>query len=691
MAKTLVALGAVVSLAVALIFVALLGFDHKKGCGTGTPGAPAPVDVRALAYPTPGGGTQPADVYLPAGGGAGTPTPVPIVVFVHGGGFFFGDRHELDGAAKATAAHGMIAVNIDYTLDAPRWPREPDQVRAAIAWARSQAPSWGGDPARMATFGDSAGGNLAVQVAASGDHSGLQAAVSWSGPMDLSNLTSAVATSGTDYQKLSSIADPFIYLGCLPFLCPQTYTAASPALSATPGAPPMYLANSQTELVPLAQQEEMAATLARLGVPHQTAVVPGTGHATAYADQQTAPTLAWLDTTLGFTTPPPPAPSAPASGAQLVANPATPGGGGAGGFTAGQLAVANAVVGAGKGMNVPENGIIVALATAQTESGLRNLANDGTDPRLEADQKDVSRSLALPHDGVGHDHGSLGPLQAQYPWWGSLEELMTPAIAAQKFYAKLLVVPGWEQMPVTVAAQTVQQSANPGAYAAAETTARSVYAQTSGAAAIPPSVKVGDPTAGAAGAGGGCGGNTAGAAGAGPVGVVANGVSVTLPPQAGVAGTLTFPDQASATAAAAALSYLGEPYSWGGGGPGGPSTGIHDGGVADSFGDYAKAGFDCSSLTEYGYAKAGIDITRSTGSQWEGGGAGPHYAYTDAQPGDLLYYGSPTHHVAMYLGKVGDRQLMVEAPQSGDVVKVSTVRTGELVGVARPAAKGAKQ
>ncbi len=400
MAKTLVALGAVVSLAVALIFVALLGFDHKKGCGTGTPGAPAPVDVRALAYPTPGGGTQPADVYLPAGGGAGTSTPVPIVVFVHGGGFFFGDRHELDGAAKAAAAHGFISVNIDYTLDAPRWPREPDQVRAAIAWARSQAPSWGGDPSRMATWGDSAGGNLAVQVAASGDHSGLQAAVSWSGPMDLSNLTSAVAASGTDYQKLSSIADPFIYLGCLPFLCPQTYTAASPALSTSAGAPPMYLANSQTELVPLAQQEEMAATLARLGVPHQTAVVAGTGHATAYADQQTAPTLAWLDQTLGFTPPPPPPP--PAAAAQLAAQ--TGSGApaqapGADGLSDVQRATAAAIVGAGKGMNVPENGIVVALAVAQTESGLRNLANDGTDPRLEADQKDVSRSLQLAHDG----------------------------------------------------------------------------------------------------------------------------------------------------------------------------------------------------------------------------------------------------------------------------------------------------
>ncbi len=688
MGKTLVALGTVAALAVALIFVAPLGFDHKRGCGKGQPGSPGPVDVRALAYPVPGGGTQAADVYLPAGAGAGSPSPRPVVVLVHGGGFFFGDRHELEGVAKAVAGHGMIAVNVDYTLDAPRWPREPDQVRAAVAWARAQAPSWGGDPAKMATFGDSAGGNLAVQVAASGDHAGVQAAVSWSGPMNLGSLSSAVAASGTDYQKLSSIADPFIYLGCLPLLCPQTYAAASPAVSATAGAPPMYLVNSQTELVPLAQQDEMVATLTRLGVPHTAVVVPGTGHATAYADQQTAPTLAWLDKTLGFAPPPPPAPAA----AQLASGPAPQGGSGAGGLSATQLAMANTIVGAGKGMGASERDIVTALAVAHQESGLRNLANDGSDARLEPDQKDVARSLQLPHDGVGRDHGSVNAFQQQYPWWGSLEELMTPAIGAGKFYAKLLALPGRESMPVTVAAQTVQQSEFPDAYADDETVARSLYAQVKDTPPIPPSVQVGDATGGAAiPGGGGCGGNTPPGGGSGPIGVVANGVTVTLPPQAGVAGTLSFPDQASATAAAAALSYLGSPYSWGGGGPGGPSIGIHDGGVADSFGDYAHPGFDCSSLMQYGYARAGIDITRSTGTQWESGGAGPHYAYPDAQPGDLLYYGAPTHHVAMYLGKVADRQLMVEAPESGQVVKVSPVRTGELVGVARPSAKGTKQ
>ena len=47
----------------------------------------------------------------------------------------------------------------------------------------------------------------------------------------------------------------------------------------------------------------------------------------------------------------------------------------------------------------------------------------------------------------------------------------------------------------------------------------------------------------------------------------------------------------------------------------------------------------------------------------------------------MLFYGNPAHHVAMYLGKIGGNDYMVEAPQSGDVVKVSLVRTGGRYGL----------
>ena len=55
--------------------------------------------------------------------------------------------------------------------------------------------------------------------------------------------------------------------------------------------------------------------------------------------------------------------------------------------------------------------------------------------------------------------------------------------------------------------------------------------------------------------------------------------------------------------------------------------------------------------------------------------AGTTLDWSSAQPGDLLFWGAPVHHVAMYLGVIDGQHLMVEAPQSGTVVTVSPVRT----------------
>jgi len=103
------------------------------------------------------------------------------------------------------------------------------------------------------------------------------------------------------------VADPAIYLGCPPLVCPDVYRQASPALSLTPGPPPTMLVNSQTELVPLAQLTELAGVLQSAGDVVSTTVFPGDRHATAYTADAMGPTLAFLDTNLHFTPPPPPA------------------------------------------------------------------------------------------------------------------------------------------------------------------------------------------------------------------------------------------------------------------------------------------------------------------------------------------------------------------------------------------------
>lgn len=121
---------------------------------------------------------------------------------------------------------------------------------------------------------------------------------------------------------------------------------------------------------------------------------------------------------------------------------------------------------------------------------------------------------------------------------------------------------------------------------------------------------------------------------------------------------------------ARAMSQVGTPYAWGGGDANGPTKGIRDGGVADSFGDYNKVGFDCSGLTLYAFSAAGISLPHYTGYQYN---QGTKVDPSEMKRGDLIFYGpGGGQHVAIYLGD----GTMIEAPESGGTVQVSPVRYG---------------
>lgn len=128
------------------------------------------------------------------------------------------------------------------------------------------------------------------------------------------------------------------------------------------------------------------------------------------------------------------------------------------------------------------------------------------------------------------------------------------------------------------------------------------------------------------------------------------------------------------TVVSRALSQLGVRYSWGGGNADGPTLGIRDGGVADSYGDYANIGFDCSGLMIYAFAGAGISLPHYSGYQYTSGMQVP---LSQIQRGDMLFWGasSGVHHVALYLGN----GQMVEAPYSGSSVRIAPVRYGDIM------------
>ncbi|MEO3857238.1 NlpC/P60 family protein [Acrocarpospora sp. B8E8] len=110
-------------------------------------------------------------------------------------------------------------------------------------------------------------------------------------------------------------------------------------------------------------------------------------------------------------------------------------------------------------------------------------------------------------------------------------------------------------------------------------------------------------------------------------------------------------------AVAAVKSWLGTPYTWGGGNDKGPSRGIGRGA--------ARVGFDCSGLVLAAWAKAGVDLAHYTGTQIR---QGHPVAIKDLRPGDLMFFGgTPTDptHVGMYIGQ----GTMIHAPKTGDVVR----------------------
>ncbi len=121
------------------------------------------VSKKDMAYPT-AGGTQLVRIYTPESAGSG---PLPVIVYYHGGGWVIAtvDTYEASAMALAKKANAIVA-SVEYR-HAPenRFPAAHEDALAAYKWVLANAGQFGGDPARVAVAGESAGGNLAANVA----------------------------------------------------------------------------------------------------------------------------------------------------------------------------------------------------------------------------------------------------------------------------------------------------------------------------------------------------------------------------------------------------------------------------------------------------------------------------------------------------------------------------------------------
>jgi cell wall-associated NlpC family hydrolase len=119
---------------------------------------------------------------------------------------------------------------------------------------------------------------------------------------------------------------------------------------------------------------------------------------------------------------------------------------------------------------------------------------------------------------------------------------------------------------------------------------------------------------------------------------------------------LPAPSDQAQVAVDTAKAQLGKPYVYAGSGPN---------------------SFDCSGLTQFAWAAAGVSISHNAEAQYL---SLPHVSQSDLQPGDLVFFGSPIHHVGMFVGG----GTMIEAPYTGVNVRYHTIYRSDYAGAARP-------
>lgn len=232
-----------------------------------------------------------ADVYRPAGAG-----PFPSVLLIHGGAWKRGDRDQVTSLAERIAERGFLVVNTTYRL-VPQWifPAQLEDVQEALRWMRSPAGAARGvDPARIGTFGYSAGGHLAA----------LAGHIANSPPYgDPLTRVRAIVAGGTP-------ADLTLYEGG--HLVPafiggpkseklEQFRLASPVTHVDKDDPPVFIYQATLDdYVPYEQAEAYKAALDKAGVVNELFVIRGHGHITGFFADGAAveAALEFLDRTL---------------------------------------------------------------------------------------------------------------------------------------------------------------------------------------------------------------------------------------------------------------------------------------------------------------------------------------------------------------------------------------------------------
>ena len=194
--------------------------------------------------------------------------PLPIVVFVHGGSWASGDPHDYRFMARTLCAEGYAVVLAGYRLyPHARYPAMLEDGAAALRWVRDNAARLGGDPARIALMGHSAGAYNVVMLTldrqwlrgAGVDEHAIRGTVSLAGPFDFLPFDSPATIHSFGKAPDPSMTQPINFVRA--------------------DAPPMLLVtgDSDTRVKPR-NSRRLARLLSEAGAPNQPVVLRGVTH-----------------------------------------------------------------------------------------------------------------------------------------------------------------------------------------------------------------------------------------------------------------------------------------------------------------------------------------------------------------------------------------------------------------------------
>ncbi|HET6251831.1 MAG TPA: alpha/beta hydrolase [Tepidisphaeraceae bacterium] len=262
--------------------------DDAKPAPNGLP--PGVKLIPNIEYANVNGKSLLLDLYLPEKAGK----PVPVIMYVHGGGWVSGDKHEaFIGSLLVPKGYAIASINYRFSNEAV-FPAQLHDCKAAVRWLRAHARYYGLDSNHIGAWGASAGGHLVALLGTTGDvknlegdegnldqSSRVQAVCDWFGPTDFLKIEEEAKTGDVKNALNADAPDSLVSRligGPIQKEKEKTEKANPIVYVDKNSAPTLIMHGDKDNLVPLAQSEIFRDALKNAGVDVKLDVIKGAGH-----------------------------------------------------------------------------------------------------------------------------------------------------------------------------------------------------------------------------------------------------------------------------------------------------------------------------------------------------------------------------------------------------------------------------